>query len=89
MANATVLFGNPNMKPTPSSPEAAALQAFLSRTSGPYAGSYPIHKWAKDQRERYLAEYRRLETEHERNRVLAGEQAGKFSDEQFALRQGT
>jgi hypothetical protein len=86
MANAMVIFGNPNMKPSPNSPEAAAQEAFFNRISGPYAGTFPIHKWAKDQRERFLAELRRLETEHERQRVLAVEQAGKFSDDQFRSR---
>jgi hypothetical protein len=82
------LIGDDNLKgaPTPNSPEAAAREAFYSRISGPYAGTFPIHKWREDQRERFLAELRRLQTEHERQRVLAVEQAGQRSDEQFRSR---
>jgi len=87
MGKSMVIIGDGNAKaPSPNSPEAAAAEAFLSRISGPYAGTFPIHKWSEDQRERFLVEYRRLETEHERQRLLAVEQAGKRSDEQFRSR---
>ena len=87
MGKSMLIIGDANAgAPSPNSPEAAAQQAFYSRISGPYAGTFPIHKWAEDQRERFLAEYRRLETEHERQRVLAGEQAAERTDEQFRSR---
>lgn len=73
--------------PTPNSAEAAAFEYFHNRASlGNYAPRPTIQKWRADDRERFLAELRRLETQHERNRVLAVEQAGERSDEQFRSR---
>jgi hypothetical protein len=74
MANAMTFFGNPNMKPGASSPEHAAAEFFHNRaTMGSYTLRPPVHKWAKDQRERFEAELARLEAQQVRQKAEAAE----------------
>jgi hypothetical protein len=74
MANAMVIIGNANMKPGPSSPEHAAAEYFHNRASmGSYALKPPVHRWNKDQRERFEEELERLEAQRLRQQAEAGE----------------
>jgi hypothetical protein len=74
MANAMMIFGNANMKPGASSPEHAAAEFFDNRVSvGSYALKPPIHRWAKDQRERFEKELERLEKENAKQKREAAE----------------
>jgi len=73
MAN-MVIFGNENMKPGASSPEHAASEYFDNRaTMGSYALKPPIHRWNKDQRERFEKELERLEAQQARQKAEAAE----------------
>jgi hypothetical protein len=64
------------MKPGPSSPEHAAQEFWHNRVSmGSYALKPPVHRWNKDQRERFEKELERLEAERLRQR----DEARKFA----------
>jgi hypothetical protein len=74
MANAMTLFGNANMKPGAATPEDAAEEYFHNRVSlGSWTVRPPIHRWAKDQRERFEKELARLEAQRVRQQAEAVE----------------
>lgn len=50
--------------------------------AGDWTPRFPIERWREDQRKRFLAEFRRLETKHERDRASAVEAAARRSEEQ-------
>jgi hypothetical protein len=79
MANVMMIIGNANMKPGASTPEQAASEYFHNAaTMGSYALKPPVHKWNKDQRERFEKELERLEAERLRQRDEAREFAAKM-----------
>jgi hypothetical protein len=64
MGKGTVLVGQATTSaPTPSTPEDAAAEYFVNRKlAGNWAPRPPIERWRADQRERFEAELRRLES---------------------------
>jgi uncharacterized membrane protein YgcG len=90
MGKGRVLIGSGDGRaPSYSSAEHAAMEYFQTRASaGVHALKPPVERWSADQRERFEKELARLEAQRERQRVLAVEQAGRLSDEQFAARLG-
>jgi hypothetical protein len=63
MAKAMILFGSGNgPAPSAATAEDAALEYHVNRRlAGDWAPRPPIERWRPDQRERFLAELRRLE----------------------------
>jgi hypothetical protein len=79
MANVMTIIGNANMKPGASTAEGAAEEYFHNRvTLGDWTPKPPIHRWAKDQRERFEKELARLEAQRVRQQAEAVKFAAKM-----------
>ena len=88
MGKGGVLLGKATMRaPSPSSPEHAAEEFYVNRsTAGDYASKPSIEKWLPDQRERFEAELARLEAENRTGADQAVLEAGRRSDAEFERR---
>ena len=71
--------------PGPGTAEDAALEYFHERaTAGVWAPMPLIHRWSAGDRERFIAELKRLDEQRERDSAGAVEFASRRTDEQFS-----
>jgi hypothetical protein len=79
MGKGTIVIGDPKANPSAgNTAESVAFEYFVNRTTaGGYAPRPPIEQWSADQRERFLAELRRLDDERAAQSELAVQQANE------------